>query len=479
VFSDRPALAGIAPTSIGRRRWEYENARPLRSTWAGYRAMVEARQEFRGFEYETRATDGAYFVFRINGRPRFDAHGRFVGYSGTGSDITAQRLAEARLRQSEASFRFLFEKNPNPMFLFEQEHLRFVAVNEAACLLYGYDRSEFQNLTLFDIRPAEDRELLSAHLADVDWTLRMERRWRHLRKDGTVMDVIVNAGPMQFGGQACQLVQVRDVTQQLRAEARLAEAEATLRQKQKLESLGQLTGGIAHDFNNILAVAMGNIECTVDDLPADSRSHPWLAEAMKACERGADLVSRLMTFARQRPLEPQEWMIGLLLEDLSGLVRTIVAPQIALEVHVAADLAHCRIDRGGLETAILNLAVNARDAMPDGGALHIAARNRSIGEGDVRDDPALRLGHWIEISISDTGTGMTPETRAKVFEPFFTTKAEGKGTGLGLAMVHGFVHQSGGFVTLASEPGCGTTFRLYLPAAATAPAAREPLDVEG
>ncbi|TWT11491.1 PAS domain S-box protein [Reyranella sp. CPCC 100927] len=464
IFNDRPNLARIAPTSIGRRRWDYPHARPLNGTWSEYRLMVEAHQEFRGFEYEVKTPAGDHHILRINGRPRFDAQGRFLGYRGTGSDVTAHRLAERELKDREQTFRFLFEKNPNPMYLFEHASLRILAANEAACSLYGYDRAEFETLTLYDLRPEPEKEMLRRRLAEADWTRRAQGRFRHQKKDGSVVEVFVNAEPARFNGVACDLVQVHDITQQLQAEARLAEAEATLHQKQKLEALGQLTGGIAHDFNNILAVVVGSIEIAADTIPPESAGHPPLAAAITACERGADLVARLLTFARRRPLEPREIAVGPLLEDIAGLVRAAVSPQVFISLSMADNLGVCHVDRSGLETAILNLAVNARDAMPDGGQLCMTAINRRFGTEDVRAHPVLKVGDWIEIAISDTGAGMASDVQAKVFEPFFTTKEEGKGTGLGLPMVHGFVHQSGGFLTLDTAPGRGTTFKLYLPA---------------
>jgi signal transduction histidine kinase len=340
VSCDRPWLSGIATTSIGRRRWEYEHARPARGTWDDFRATMEAWREFSGFEYRVDLPSGAYHAFRINGRPRFDERGSFVGYIGTGADLTAQRQAEARL----------------------------------------------------------------------------------------------------------------------------ARAEAGLRQRQKLEALGQLTGGIAHDFNNLLAAVMGNIECALDAAPPDASARPFLTEALDACERGADLVARLLTFARRRPMAPEDVALGPLLDSLAGPMRGIVPRRVRLSVAAADDLAPCRIDRDGLLHVILDLAINARDAMPEGGLLGIAARNRRIDASEARGDPALKAGDWIELSVSDTGAGMPPEVQTRLFEPFFSTKEPAAGAGLGLAMAHGFVHQSGGFLTFDTTPGRGTCVRLYLPA---------------
>jgi PAS domain S-box-containing protein len=466
LVSDLPHMAAIGTNRVGLRRWDQPDTRPLNGTWADHIATLEARREFRGFEYVATRVDGSIQVSRVSGRPRFDAGGTFLGYRGTGVDVTQRYRAEMRLRESEESFRYLFERNPNPMFLFEQEGLRFVDVNEAACALYGHDKPAFLQLTLLDIRPEEDKHLLRAHLAGADWNRRAQRRWRHVRRDGTAMDVIVNAGPMTFRGRACQLVQVRDVTEELRAEARAAAAEERQRQSQRLEAIGQLTGGIAHDFNDILSIMMLKVENALEDLPDDEPCRAVLAAALAAGARGADLAARMMTFARKRSLAPRPVDIGGLVDELAVLLRTALSRGIPLAIDVARDAPlRCCIDRTGLETAILNLALNARDAMPGGGELRIAVTDRTISEAEAAESPLpLRAGRWVEIAVRDTGTGMPPEVMARVFEPFFTTKAEGKGTGLGLAMVHGFVHQSGGFVTLASAVGQGTTFGLCLPA---------------
>lgn len=245
--------------------------------------------------------------------------------------------------------------------------------------------------------------------------------------------------------------------------------EDQLRQAQKLEAIGQLTGGLAHDFNNILAAMMMTIENVADELPADAPEGPRLHGALEIGRRGADLVAKLMTFARRRQLDPVEVAIADLLRDMAGLVRTAISSRIALTMDIAPDLSRCRIDRSGFDTTILNLCVNARDAMPDGGALTITARNRAIVSDELTAHPELKAGDWIEVAVRDTGTGMPPEIVARVFEPLFTTKGEGEGTGFGLAMAHGFVHQSGGFLTVSSLVGSGTNFSVFLPAIGDTP----------
>ena len=459
LSTNLPHMKRIGVTRVGTRRWEQVNARALSCTWAEHIADLKARREFRGFEYE-----GNGFASRVSGRPRFDARGKFLGYRGTGIDITARQRATERLSESELTFRELFEKHPNPMCVYTRSDLRILAANAAACVLYGYDRATFQTLTIPDVCPPETREQIVATIAGYRGDGPTRAVVRHQARDGTAIDVVSDGVAIDFNGSPARLVHITDITQQRRAEARLVQAEATLRQAEKLEAIGRLTGGIAHDFNNILAIMMVKLEGIADELPPDSPFHQKIAAAMDAGERGAAIVSRLMTFARRRRVEPEEILVGELLDDVAGLLRTAISRKVTLSMDHASDLRRCRIDRGGFETAILNLAVNARDAMPNGGTLDIATRNRAIGDDEARSNPGLQAGDWVETTISDSGTGMPPEVLVHIFEPFFTTKAEGKGTGLGLAMVHGFVHQSGGFLTVDSAPGEGTTFALYLPA---------------
>jgi signal transduction histidine kinase len=252
----------------------------------------------------------------------------------------------------------------------------------------------------------------------------------------------------------------------MRQEAMAKERRATeqLLHARKLEAVGQLTGGIAHDFNNILSIIMIKLEAVDDELPVDSSLRKKIVSAQDAAKRGADLVARLMTFARRRQHTLAETDVGASLNSLSSLLQAAVPRTVELLMSVPESLHTCVIDRSELDTALLNLVVNARDAMPSGGQIHISACNRALKAGDPVLPAGLQPGDWVEIAVRDTGMGMPPEIQARIFEPFFTTKGDGKGTGLGLAMVHGFIYQSGGFLTLDSALGKGTTFSLFLPA---------------
>jgi nitrogen-specific signal transduction histidine kinase/ActR/RegA family two-component response regulator len=248
-----------------------------------------------------------------------------------------------------------------------------------------------------------------------------------------------------------------DVTEQRRIEAQL-------RQSQRLEAVGQLTGGIAHDFNNLLTVIIGNTELMEE---TDNPFLRGLAEmARKAAERGAELISRLLAFSRQQPLDPKAIDINLLISKMDGLIRRAIGGQLEIKTILGDNLWHVFVDPSQLESALLNLAINARDAMTNGGCLSIETGNIHMDDADVADQPGFAPGDYLLVTVSDSGVGMDRDTLARAFEPFFTTKEVGKGSGLGLSMVYGFVKQSRGHVRIQSEPGRGTTVRIYLPRAA-------------
>jgi len=257
---------------------------------------------------------------------------------------------------------------------------------------------------------------------------------------------------------------VRERTRQLTEEQQERQkAEAQLLQAQKMEAMGNLTGGVAHDFNNLLQVIHGSLELLAEDVAGQREPTNRVHGALEAVERGARLASQLLAFGRRQPLQPRVVNIGRFVSRLEDLLRRSLGEQVELETVVAAELWNTMVDPGQVQNALLNLAINARDAMNGQGQLTIEASNAVLDETYARMNPEAVPGSYVVLSVSDTGTGMTPEVQAKVFEPFFTTKPEGQGTGLGLSMVYGFVRQSGGHVVIYSEPGQGTCIKLYLP----------------
>lgn len=290
-----------------------------------------------------------------------------------------------------------------------------------------------------------------------------------------VFTVALSLAGRQFNRFLAETIRLRFELHEsnLRLVAEITERQATeevLRQAQKLEAVGQLTGGIAHDFNNLLTVVIGNLTLAVGRNDNNSANAPLLRGALQAAERGVALVQRLLAFAREQRLDPKSIDIGALIAGIGDLLRRTLGPSIQFSIATEPDLAPAWVDANLLELAILNLTINARDAMPAGGALWITLANRCTDDGSPRELPS---GRYIVVSISDTGTGMDEATLARAFDPFFTTKEIGSGSGLGLPMVHRFAVQSGGAVRIHSKPGAGTTVELWLPATEEMPFERE------
>ncbi len=270
------------------------------------------------------------------------------------------------------------------------------------------------------------------------------------RKDGRTLDVAKNL--MASGGA---VYTARDITERLTAEAALLQA-------QKMETVGQLTGGLAHDFNNLLQIIMANLDLALRH-STDETVHKRLKEAIIGAERGSKLTRQLLAFARRQPLKPEPVDLVRLVRELTDLLRRTLGESIEIEETAASGLWEAMVDRSQLENAIVNLAINARDAMPDGGRLTIESGNAILDDDYARTHDGIRPGQYVMIAVTDTGTGMSREIMNRAFDPFFSTKAEGKGTGLGLSMVYGFARQSGGHAKIYSEVGIGTTIKLYLP----------------
>jgi two-component system cell cycle sensor histidine kinase/response regulator CckA len=371
--------------------------------------------------------------------------------------VETQRLLQS-LANSEERYRLLFEANPLPMWVYDAETLRFLAVNEAAVRHYGYTRAEFLAMAITDIRPQEDVEALLTDLQSRGGPgSPTPGTWRHRKKDGTLIDVEISAGKVMFEGRQAALVLSHDVTERLRLEERLAQAE-------KMEAIGRLAGGVAHDFNNLLTVISGYAEILLAKGEVPGREQ--LAEIAHAAEQAAGLTRSLLAFSRRQVLHPTVLDLNDIVAGMEPMVRRIIGDDVSVGVRLAPGLAAVEADRAQMERVILNLAANARDAMPDGGRLTIETANVELDEEYVSSRGEGTPGANVLLAVSDTGVGMSEDVRRHLFEPFFTTKAPGAGTGLGLATVFGVIKQSGGSIYVYSEEGRGTTFKIYLPAAA-------------
>lgn len=366
------------------------------------------------------------------------------------------------------------------MWIFDRKTLAFLAVNDAAIYQYGFSREEFLQLTIKDIRPADDVARLVSHVQENHLGHDVAGIWRHKRKDGTVFEVRIISHEIQWNGLPAKLVLALDISQQRRAELEWQKAvdakknlEDQLRQAQKLDSVGRLAGGIAHDFNNLLGVIIGYADFAL--LHLDSSDPQWQAfnEIRKAGGRAAELTRQLLAFSRRQVIEPKILDLNAVVEDLSRMLRRMIGEHIAFSLSLKEGLATVKADRGQMEQVIVNLAVNARDAMPRGGKLCIETREAELEGPTVADTAAGIEGEYVVLSVTDTGHGMDHETQQLIFEPFFTTKEQGKGTGLGLSVVYGIVQQHGGFIRVYSKIGQGSTFKIYLPKNEAKPSATE------
>jgi PAS domain S-box-containing protein len=333
------------------------------------------------------------------------------------------------------------------------------AVNPAWMTLFGWRETDLIGRTLMEfVHPDDIATTVTTEGQLGSKTLRFENRYRH--RDGSYRWLSWTAVPEQGLIHAVG----RDVTDEKEQALALARAEDQLRQAQKMEAVGHLTGGVAHDFNNLLQVVVGNLEILQRNLKADSgRLKRAVENAMTGARRAAVLTQRLLAFSRRQPLAPRALDPNQLVLGMSDLLSRTLGETVRIETILAGDVYRVEVDPNQLENAILNLAVNARDAMLPGGSLTIETANAQLDGGDVETNADVAPGPYAVISVTDTGSGMDRETLTRVFEPFFTTKEVGKGTGLGLSMVYGFVKQSGGHVKIYSEIDQGTTVRIYLP----------------
>jgi PAS domain S-box-containing protein len=484
----------------------------------------------------------------------------------------------------EERYRLLFDRNPAPMWVYDENTLRFLAVNDSAVHQYGYSLNEFLEMTLEDIRPPEDVALFRSRLANVEPVNEHSSGWRHRRKNGTVIFVDIVSHSVEFEGRNARIVLAIDVTARRSAETALSESigilravvddsplaiiiyssdlvinrwnqaaaalfglsaeqaigqsvlaiipdgelaestalrgrlaagevitnfetkrmrsdgsvrdvqlsecalhsangdltgfvaivsdeterkslEAQYRQAQKMEAVGQLAGGVAHDFNNLLTVIISYSQMLIGDMDEGSTPHADVREIKRAAERAALLTKQLLAFSRQQVLRPQVLDLNLVIGDLEQMLRRLLREDISIVFTLDAELGSVAADPGQVEQIVMNLVVNARDAMEAGGRLSIETANVFFETPyQLRaNEPPLEAGAYVMVAVSDNGAGMTADVQAHVFEPFFTTKRPHEGTGLGLSTVYGIVKQSGGHLAMYSEPGHGTIFKIYLP----------------
>ena len=420
---------------------------------AEWEQAVESDEPYRT-EFRYLRPDGSVTWAIAQAIAQRDARGQPVRFIGAVTNVTDRVLAEQARQESDERFRLLTTLSPVGVFLTDSRG-SVEYVNDSLGEMLGMPaETVFDDTWMQGVHPEDRERLLSAwkNASRNRETLEMEVRMGDGIGDGRW--VFVQASPLSdIPNHGGYVGAVTDITER-------RQAEEQLRQVQKMDAVGQLTGGVAHDFNNLLAIVQGNLELLRERAPAEDRIMNLVEAAYGAAQRGAALNQRLLAFARRQPLRPSISDINQIVGDMAGLFERTLGDNIELRTQFAQGLWPADIDPNGLETAVLNLAINARDAMPDGGTLTISTANRVYDDERPPPDPDISPGDYVSLQVSDTGTGMDAETLQKAFDPFFTTKGMGKGSGLGLSMVYGFARQSNGTALVESVPGSGTSITL-------------------
>ncbi len=421
-------------------------------------------------EFRLRHRDGTYRWHIARAVPIRNPHGDIVRWVGTNTDIEDQKAVARALQALNQTLEEQVAKRTverdrmwrlsTDIMLVADMASNIVSTNPAWTRSLGWGEAEMIGRSFMDLVHPADRAATLAEVASLEGgatTMRFENRYE--RKDGSYCILSWTAVPDQGFIHAVG----RDVTSDRESTEALRQAELALYQAQKMETVGKLTGGVAHDFNNLLQVVAGNLHLLSKAVAGNERAERQVANALAGVGRGAKLSSQLLAFARRQPLEPKVVNLGKLVNGMEDMLQRSLGEEVSIEAVISGGLWNTAVDPAQVENAVLNLAINARDAMDGNGKLTIEVGNAYLDDLYSRTHPDVVPGQYVVLAVSDTGTGMSDEVIAQAFEPFFSTKPEGKGTGLGLSMVYGFVKQSGGHVKIYSEPGQGTTIKLYLP----------------
>ena len=388
-----------------------------------------------------------------------DGAGKFVGMQAVARDITERRSAEEALRAAEATFRGLVEQSLMGVYIMQNE--RLVYLNPKAAELLGYTQQELLDApNAFAFIHEQDRALVTDQLSRLGpgGAASVQMTVRGIRKDGESIQAEVYCSMTEFGGQHAILATVNDISDRVKLEDQL-------RQAQKMEAIGRLAGGIAHDFNNLLTAIRGNAELMSHRVKADPAMAAEVDEILHAADRAASLTRQLLAFSRKQVLQPVALDLNEIVGTVSRMARRLIGTEVQLRLDLAEAVLQVLADPAQVEQLLLNLIVNARDAMPGGGMITVHTANvRLHTQSPEIRQAGIAPGPFVLLAVSDNGIGMDHATQARIFEPFFTTKETGRGTGLGLSTVYGVVRQTGGAITVTSERGQGATFRVYLPA---------------
>jgi two-component system, cell cycle sensor histidine kinase and response regulator CckA len=412
------------------------------------------------FQKEYRRKDGTSVPVELRIVLNRDTDGNPIGMWAIVHDLTERIEKEETLRR----FQYSVESSPDAVFWMNEQG-RFPYVNDQACHSLGYTQDELRQLHLWDIDPNITRE---------EWPQIWERdksrggarlESMHRRKDGTVFPVDISSKNIVFDGNVHHVAYVRDISVRKKEERAREKLEAQLIQAQKMESIGRLAGGVAHDYNNMLSVILGYSELMRSKLSPDDPVLSELDQIQHAAMRSKDITQQLLAFSRKQVFQPKILNINDIIRGFESNLSRLIGEDVNFHFSPSPEIENIEFDPTQIEQIIMNLAVNARDAMPQGGKLTIETSNVSLDEAYCREHVGFLPGDFVQIAVSDDGIGMAAESINQIFEPFYTTKEIGKGTGLGLATVYGIVKQGGGFINVYSEPEQGTTFKIYIPIA--------------
>ena len=419
------------------------------------RRRLEREVESVNYSMRIRRKDGRVIYAEVHGgRTLIDGRPAIVG---TLVDVTERRKVEDALRTSEKRFRTVFEQAPFGILVTDSS-LRIAKANRAICGMLGYREEELAGRTAQEITHPDEQAALSTAQDSVRAGKLVSTVRRYLKKNGGELRAAVSVSAVRddAGHVLYAIVMIEDITERTLLEEQL-------RQTHRLESVGQLAGGVAHNFNNALTAIFGYSELLARRFGSKDPAMKDLEQIQRVAEQSATLTRQLLTFSRKHVVRPTVFCLNEAVETARDLLSPLIGDHIRLRFRLDRNLGCVRADRSQIEQVVTNLVLNARDAMPDGGNVTIQTKGVTLSDAFVRTHPDARPGPYVRLTVIDTGTGMDESTRARVFEPFFTTKEPGEGVGLGLAMVHGAVKQSGGFLTVQSEVGVGSTFILYLP----------------
>lgn len=398
--------------------------------------------------------DGVLHSWLVIKFPMMDSEERqFIG--GVAIDITERQRAEEAERRNEQRFRDLFESSPEAIFV-EDLYGNVLDANPAACRLHGLASAELIGKNIIDLVPVEKRGEVVRDFPRLARGEIVHLEGMSVAQDGHSIPVAISAGRIEYQSKPALLLHVRDMSEHQRLQEQFL-------QSQKMQAMGRLAGGIAHDFNNLLTAIIGYDELLLFALQASEPLHGYAFEIKRAADRATKLTKQLLAFSRKQTLQPRVIDLNTSVAEVETMLRRLIGDHVQLITQPAPSPACVRADPGQIEQVLLNLAVNGRDAMPEGGRLTVRIEQVTIGVENATEHPDVAAGDYLLLSVADSGTGMSDEVKQRLFEPFFTTKEEGKGTGLGLATCYGIVEQSGGRIAFESEPAQGSTFFIYLP----------------